>query len=479
MIPKLISLAGSRNALYIVLVIVASTTIGVVRRSAMLVPERARSEALMAAQKQSLELVVSGAPLVTVLSHLVQTAEAQSDGETVASIMLLDERHRLRNGAAPSLPDHYLEAIDGLPANPTLGTCCAAAALGEPVVTPDFANSPSWNGISHLPLAIGLRGAWSMPIKARDRSVLGTFGTYFREVRQPTDDERAVVEVLVRTAALAIERDRAEAVRTAQTAELRAAKEAAESANRAKSQFLAIMSHELRTPLTGIIGYADLLATEVVGPMSQEQIAHLERIKAGAWHLAAIIDEVLSYARIDAGQESITVEPVDVARLVGETVELLRPLAESRKLDLRVVTPEPVQLLTDRRKVRQIVLNLTGNALKFTERGFVEVAVVPSENDVAISVRDSGRGVPLAQLDRIFEPFTQVDQSHTRDVAGTGLGLTVSRRFARMLGGDVSLLETSIGGGSVFALTLPRVVMRPPSAPEIPQSTIGIVSAIA
>ena len=445
----------------------------------MLVPDRARSESLMAAQKQSLELIVSGAPLATVLSHLVQTVEAQSNGETVASIMLLDARHHLRNGAAPSLPDHYLQAIDGLPANPTLGTCCAAAALGEPVVTPDFASAPSWNGISHLPLALGLRGAWSMPIKARDRSVLGTFGTYFREVREPTDAERAVVEVLVRTAAIAIERDRDEVTRTEQTAELLAAKEAAEAANRAKSQFLAIMSHELRTPLTGIIGYADLLATEVVGPMSEEQISHLDRIKSGAWHLAAIVDEVLTFARIDAGQESVTVEPVELARLVGDTLELLRPHAESRHLDLRVVTPGPVEILTDPRKVRQIVLNLIGNALKFTAHGFVEVSVVPSDSDVAISVRDTGRGIPQVQLDRVFEPFAQVDQSHTRDVAGTGLGLTVSRRFARLLGGDVSILETSVGNGSVFALTLPRVVMRPPTAAEIPSLTFGRVSALA
>jgi signal transduction histidine kinase len=446
----------------------------------MPVPERARSEALITAQKQSLELVVSGAPLATVLSHLVETVEQESDGATVASIMLLDAQHRLRNGAAPSLPAHYLQAIDGLPADPSLGTCCAAAALGEVVVTPDFSTSPAWSGISHLPLAIGLRGAWSMPIKARDRSVLGTFGTYFREVREPTDDERAVVEVLARTAAIAIERDRAEAARTAQTAELRAAKEAAEVANRAKSQFLAIMSHELRTPLTGIIGYADLLATEVIGPMTEEQVVHVERIKSGAWHLAGIIDEILTYARVDAGKESLTVEPVELADLVRETVELLRPHAESRNLELRLSTTGPVQILTDPRKVRQIVLNLIGNALKFTEQGFVEVSLVPSASDVVIAVRDSGRGVPHSQLDRIFEPFAQADQTNTRDVAGTGLGLTVSRRFAHLLGGDVSILETSVGQGSVFALTLPRVGRRTPAAVDIPSLPFGsAVNALA
>ena len=122
----------------------------------------------------------------------------------VASIMLLDADGRLRTGAAPSLPEHYLNAIDGLPADASVGTCCTAAATGQVAVTCDFASAPSWTGIAHLPLALGLRGAWSMPICARDGSVLGTFGTYFRERREPTPEERESVRLLAAAAALAI-----------------------------------------------------------------------------------------------------------------------------------------------------------------------------------------------------------------------------------------------------------------------------------
>jgi PAS domain S-box-containing protein len=162
------------------------------------------------AQKHSLEMLVSGSPLDEVLTYLAQVVERQSEGRAVASILLLDERGHLRNGASPGLPESYVNAIDGIKADPEVGTCAAAAARRAVVVTPDIAADPKWRELKQLPLGLGFRAAWSMPIFARDGRVLGTFGTYFRERREPDVLERQVVEVLARTAALAIERGLAE-----------------------------------------------------------------------------------------------------------------------------------------------------------------------------------------------------------------------------------------------------------------------------
>lgn len=169
------------------------------------ITERRRTEMLIEAQKQSLEMIVKGAPLGEVLIYLAKVVEEQSQGQTAASILLLDKQGRLRNGASPSLSEKYLEVIEGLEANVNLGTCSAAAASGQIVITPDIAADLKWNGFAHLPLEQGLRSAWAMPIIARNGHVLGTFGSYFRECRTPSIAELQVVEILGRTVALAIE----------------------------------------------------------------------------------------------------------------------------------------------------------------------------------------------------------------------------------------------------------------------------------
>jgi signal transduction histidine kinase len=243
--------------------------------------------------------------------------------------------------------------------------------------------------------------------------------------------------------------------RVAREAELRDALERAESASQAKSDFMAAMSHELRTPLGAIIGYADLVETEVVGPLSELQKTHMRRVKAGAWHLLGIIEEILTFSRVDAGREPVHPEPVAPAVVAADAVSLVELQASQKGLALRVMLGDsPAEVVTDPGKLRQILVNLLGNAVKFTDQGEVELRVWTEPERVCFRVTDTGPGIPPDFLDRIFEPFTQVDSTHTRAKGGTGLGLPVSRRLARLLGGDLLVVST-LGEGSQFTATIP------------------------
>lgn len=239
--------------------------------------------------------------------------------------------------------------------------------------------------------------------------------------------------------------------------ELREAKRIAEAASEAKSQFLAVMSHELRTPLTGVIGFADLLETEVLGPTTARQQDALSHIKGSAWHLVSIIEEILTLSRAEAGRVEVHPEEVDLAGIAREVVRNLETVAERRGLALRFEPAgDPIPLWTDPGKVRQILLNVVGNAVKYTERGGITVEIDGSAPEgPRIHVRDTGPGIAPGDQERIFEPFTQLDSSHTRATGGTGLGLAISRKLARLLGGDL-VVRSAPGEGSTFTLRLPR-----------------------
>ena len=247
----------------------------------------------------------------------------------------------------------------------------------------------------------------------------------------------------------------ADRARTAALVREAAARRAAERASSAKSDFLAVMSHELRTPLNAIIGYEALLSDGITGPVTDAQRQQLGRIRAGATHLVSLIDEILTLSRIEAGRERVHIEAVDVAQAVDEAAALTAPQASEKRLDFVVHPPaEPVSLLTDAAKLRQVLLNVLANAVKFTERGEVALTAGRDGAWIVFRVRDTGIGIDADHLERIFDPFWQVEQPTTRRTTGTGLGLDVSRRLARLLGGDLTV-ESAVGEGSTFTLRLP------------------------
>jgi signal transduction histidine kinase len=216
------------------------------------------------------------------------------------------------------------------------------------------------------------------------------------------------------------------------------------------------MSHELRTPLSAIVGYMELLEGEMVGPVSPLQKNYFGRVKTAARHLISIIEEILTFSRVEAGKEEIHVELVDVATLVQDVGELFEPQSLQKGLALSVSLPAVrVVVGTDPTRLRQILINLLGNAMKFTDVGEVVLEMTAADDRVHFCIRDTGPGITEENLGRIFDPFTQLDQSLKRVKGGTGLGLPVSRRLAHLLGGDLSV--TSVPSqGTTFALWLPR-----------------------
>ncbi len=259
--------------------------------------------------------------------------------------------------------------------------------------------------------------------------------------------------------------------RVAREEQLRAAMDRAQAASEAKSAFIAATSHELRTPLSAIVGYTELLAAGISGPVTPEQTRFLDRIKMATQHLVSLIEEILTFSRIEAGKEDLLLEPCDLAVLAGEAVSLLEPQARRKGLALAFRAPAELPLVSDARKLRQVLLNLLGNAVKFTDAGSVSLVVSTEGQTACVRVSDTGPGISPDQLERIFEAFTQADQSMTRRKGGTGLGLAVSRSLAQLLGGELSV-DSTLGQGSVFTL---RLALQPPAAAlaEEPEQATG------
>jgi len=334
----------------------------------------------------------------------------------------------LAPGAGDALRE-WLWPGDGGVCAPEIG-----ARVRAPVRTAPAAES--------APARAGVRSVLSAPMMARGH-LLGVVTLAATEGMTPYGErDQAQLQALAGRIALALDNGRLY--------------QSALQANAAKGQFLAVMSHELRTPLNAIIGYTDLLDAGVGGSLSEVQREHLGRIRVGSRHLLRLIEDVLLFSRIEAGRETVMEEDVDLGLVVREAAALVQPLAVQKGLGFVVSTPgEPVRARTDEGKLHQIVLNLVSNSVKFTDSGEIRVELLGDPAGGArISVSDTGIGIAPENLERIFDAFSQVEQAPTRRVGGTGLGLSVTRNLARLLGGDVEV-ESRFPGGSTFTVRIP------------------------
>jgi two-component system cell cycle sensor histidine kinase PleC len=391
--------------------------------------------------------LASGASLPAVLDSIVLALERMMP-PSACSILLLDDEGALRHGAAPSLPTAYSAAIDGLEPGPLAGSCGTAVYSGVPVIAVDVMIDLRWERFRDLAAEHGLRACWSSPVRCRGE-VVGTFAVYHAEPYEPTPRDEELVRRFSHLASLAVEHDRAGRERLArQEAEL--ARQAAEGANRAKSQFVTAISHELRTPLQAITGFTESLQNLDLSPEQRREA--LEHIDEAATHILSIVDDVLDLARVEAGAMPIDVTTVDAREAIDSVLAIMAPVAARGSITLEIDGPS-LAVRADRRRLRQVIINLVANAVRFSPEGrVVRVHSEAGEGSGIIHVVDEGPGIPAELLARLFVPFDRLGADAGRE-GGAGLGLVLARRLTEAMGGSL-VLSSTVGVGTHVTVAL-------------------------
>jgi len=408
--------------------------------------ELARSVEELRALGEVSQAVNSTLDLETVLATIVAKAVQLSTTDAGAIYVFDEERQEFQLRATHGMDEATIKAIQDHQIRIGERTIARAAAERASVQIPDLLNEPS-SPLLDIVIRAGYRALLVVPL-LRPGEIVGTLVVRRRE---PGEFPRAAVELLETFAdqsVLAIQNARLFREIEAKSREL-------EVASKHKSQFLANMSHELRTPLNAILGYAELMLDSIYGEPSDKMRVVLERLQSNGRHLLGLINDVLDLSKIEAGQLTLSLNDYSLNDLVHGVVSAVEPLAAEKRLAFTAkVAPNLPAGRGDERRLSQVLLNLVGNAIKFTDKGEVAIRASATNGAFTVSVCDTGPGIPVADQAKIFEEFQQADSSITRKKGGTGLGLSIAKRIIEMHGGRI-WVESEPGKGSTFYFTLP------------------------
>lgn len=413
---------------------------------------RAADDSFRAGQGRVLEMIAQGATLSDVLASLVTLIEAQSEGMICSVLQLSEDGKHIRHGAAPRLPEIYVQAVNGAPIGPKNGSCGTAMYRGQQVIVTDMLTDPLWEDYRELAKLSGLRACWSTPIFTGQGKVLGSFAMYYRQPQAPTGSEARLTEVATRIAGIAIEHERAQNELQHTRSEL-----AHVARVTTMGELAASIAHEVNQPLGAIVGNADICLSWLQEEnVDLKQVAEALEDIAGDGHRASqIISRIRSLVKKHVPEKSL----LNLSDIAREVIGLVGHEAQRKQVTIHSQLRESLPAVeADRVQLQQVLLNLVMNGMEaMHETGAnqrqLTVQTAMSNGSVLATVSDRGMGIELAKAEQLFKPF------HTTKADGMGMGLAISRSIVESFGGKL-WAEANLAGGAIFTFSLPAREIR-------------------